>query len=262
MTTIIATPVKHSWAQIVQGETKNDENTQTSIRPARRGSLLRFCRGEVLTMLSHYGWLMLHGDVDHPSVAKHGGDVYIHKDDVVDSESLSPGDIVTFYLYVDDQGLGAEECRVEHKAASHLNLNAAVFVPSDPYPASQTKGFSLNASAMEFVMPMAPEIAAIDQVADVFLRLSQVFSTDDEDEDEDEEEDDLDKRSEAKRAPSSDGSTYGGATSESEEEEEETSSEEASDSDTESSSEMLAVWTKRLPPGMMLPLHFRPPPGL
>jgi len=203
---------------------------------------------------------MLHGDVDHPSVEKHGGDVYIHKDDVVDSESLSPGDIVTFYLYVDDQGLGAEECRVEHKAASHLNLNAAVFVPSDPYPASQTKGFSLNASAMEFVMPMGAEMVAVDQVADVFLRLSQVFSSDDEDEDE--EEYDLYKPSEAKRAPSSDGSTCGGATSESEEEDEEISSEEASDSETESSSEMLAVWTKRLPAGMSLPLYLRPPPGL
>merc|ERR1719149_133564 len=57
-------------------------------------------------MLHNYGWLMVYGNVDHPSVEKRGGDVYIHKDDVVLDESLSTGDLVTFYLYADDQGSG------------------------------------------------------------------------------------------------------------------------------------------------------------
>merc|ERR1719409_16776 len=66
-------------------------------------------------MVTNYGWLMVYGNIDHPSVEKHGGDVYIHKDDVVEYESLTEGDVVTFYLYVDEKGLGAEQCQVEEK---------------------------------------------------------------------------------------------------------------------------------------------------
>merc|ERR1719446_1074104 len=100
-------------------------------------------------MVSNYGWLMVYGKIDHPSVEKHGGDVYIHKDDVVDGE-LAPGDIVTFYLYVDDKGLGAEYCQVEEKAGLRqgFNRDATPFVPK---PASQQQSFKLNVGAKDFM---------------------------------------------------------------------------------------------------------------
>merc|ERR1740130_97698 len=228
-------------------------------------------------MLHNYGWLMVYGNVDHPSVEKRGGDVYIHKDDVALDESLSPGDVVTFYLYADDQGLGAEECRVEQKAASHFNPNAVEFVPSGAKS-------SLNVCAEEFVMPTIDEVVDINDVADVFSRLSKTFSSMDdyesEDENQDEEvsadltsgsscsdvddmanvflclskafssdsedEDDEDHNvatpCKAKRAPSSAGSTSGGETS---------------DSETEAPTEELTEWSKRLPLGMALPIQFR-----
>jgi len=232
MAATVATPVNRSWAKMVQGDSNSLEETHKSVMPARRGSLLRFCRGEVLTMLAHYGWLMLYDDVDHPATEKHGGDVYIHRDDVEDGESLSSGDIVTFYLYVDDQGLGAEMCHVEQKASSRTDLA----------PTSSHQGFSVNASAKEFV-PAVPEPIVVDNVADVFLRLSYAFSDFSDDDGEDEDE------AETKSAPSSDGSTYGGATSDSEEE---SFSEDAGDSDTESMSTEIKV----------VPLQWRPPPGL
>merc|ERR1740130_1004474 len=237
-------------------------------------------------MLHNYGWLMVYGNVDHPSVEKRGGDVYIHKDDVALDESLSPGDVVTFYLYADDQGLGAEECRVEQKAASHFNPNAVEFVPSGAKS-------SLNVCAEEFVMPTIDEVVDINDVADVFSRLSKTFSSMDdcesEDGNQDEEvsadltsgsscsdvddmanvflclskafssdsEDEDDKMAtpcKAKRAPSSAGSTSGGETSDFEED---VSAAESSDSETEAPTEELTELSKRLPLGMALPIQFR-----
>jgi cold shock CspA family protein len=216
---------------------KKVETTEKVIKPSRRGSLLRFCRGEVLSMLNSYGWLMLYGDIDDPATEKHGGDVYIHKDDIVEGETICPGDIVSFYLYSDDKGLGAEMCTVEQKASSRPSMNAAA---KELVPAGSV-----------------PEIINVDKVADVYLRLCQAFSdSEDEVSDSDGEYYSFEP-SKAKRAPSSEGSTHGSDASDSEEEE--TSCEEFSDSETESSSQVQ--W--RAPPGLSLPsVEVSAPPGL
>lgn len=273
-----AAPMTRSWAQVVHGDSENTDSKEQKIKPATRGSLLRFCRGKVLTMLSHYGWLMVCGDVDHPSTEKHGGDVYIHKDDIVDGVTLCAGDIVSFYLYVDDQGLGAEMCRVEEKATSSLNPNALEFVPSsmqtsspensikhgrfhftkvvDAHPTSPIEDVAAKAVVLGDVrIGWESEPVVVDEVADdMFMRLANVFSSDDEDsEDEAEYEPAKACKTQRARAASSDGSTCGDATSDSEDDLADTSSGEASDSESLSD---------RLPPGMTMPLHFRPPPGL
>jgi cold shock CspA family protein len=282
MATTVAAPVNRSWAQLVKPESKQEANAKEIVKPARRGSLLRSCQGEVLKMLNNYGWLMVYGTIDHPSAQKHGGDVYIHKDDIMDGEELSSGDIVTFFLYADEQGLGAEMVRVEQKApVPKYNAKAAAFVPSQsgcnakavPFVPS---GFSMNVSANEFVMPSVwpqpvvmprawaqpvdPEVdqAEIGGMTDVFKRLSQVFACDDE---EAEQEYDVDMASIiAKKLPSSDGSTHD-QSSDGSSSHGETSSD-GSDSDIDDEFEMLAEWTMRCPPGMPLPANFRPPPGL
>jgi len=295
MAITVATPVKRSWAQIVEGDSKNAGSTQKSIKPAARGSLMRFCRGEVLTMLSHYGWLMLYGDVDHPSTEKHGGDVYIHKDDVVDGESLLPGDVVTFYLYVDEQGLGAEGCHLEQRSPSQLRTDAAEFVPMSAKLISESDGRGMRASAEEFVPAKAAPVI-IDEVSDVFLRMSQVFDDDSDEEEQGAFESELDvvgsrlaqvfaaydEDSDEEEYPNvelvSDDEAY--ASSEAPVSDDEhvirkpwtskhappsdgsTSAGETSDSEDENSLEMLAVIQKTLPLGVSLPPNFRPPPGL
>lgn len=279
MATTVAAPVKRSWAQLVKPESKQEANAKEIIKPARRGSLLRSCQGEVLKMLSNYGWLMVYGTIDHPSAEKHGGDVYIHKDDIVDGVTLCAGDIVSFYLYVDDQGLGAEMCRVEEKATSSLNPNALEFVPSgvqisspeensikhgrfhftkvvDVHPTSPIEDVAAKAVVLGDVrIGWESEPVVVDEVADdMFMRLANVFSSDDEDsEDEAVYEPAKACKTQRARAASSDGSTCGDATSDSEDDLADTSSGEASDSESLSD---------RLPPGMTMPLHFRPPPGL
>jgi len=201
---------------------------------------------------------MLDGEVDHPSVQKHGGDVYIHKADVVDGETLCPGDSVTFYLYVDEKGLGAEECRVEQRATSCFNPNAAEFVPTIAMPAGEGKGFSMSTCAEEFVpgsalsKPAIAEPINVEEVADLFLRLSQVFASDDEESDD--EGFDIGKSWLGKRAPSCNSSTSGGGTSDSEDE---TLSETSSDSEEETTSIKSVIH-----PVFMLPPNFYSPPGL
>merc|ERR1719453_2674617 len=207
-------------------------------------------------MLNQYGWLMLYGEVDHPSVQKHSGDVYIHKADIVDGETLCLGDIVTFYLYVDEKGLGAEECRVEQRARSCFNPNAAEFVPTITKPACESK--PLSTSIEEFVPELSlskPSVADdvnVEEVADLFFRLSQVFTSDDEESDD--EDLDICKPWLEKRTVSCNSSTSGGGTSDSEEE---TLSETSSDSEEETTSTKNAIH-----PVFTLPTNFYSPPGL
>lgn len=137
-----------------------------SLKPARRGARHCLCVGEVLFMCGHYGWLATESDIDHPSAGMNEGRIYVHVQDVALGISLVQGDKVVFYLYVDTQGLGAEDCRLqrlEGDPSLDLNPHAAVFVPSTMpaareapsaspivVPSSQTlDAFALNALAMQ-----------------------------------------------------------------------------------------------------------------
>lgn len=161
--TSITSPAKFSWADIVKG---SEEPTKYTLKPAMRGERRCFCQGEMLVMLGHYGWILPLDEIDHPDIGKTGGRVYVHKRDVAKGVSLVKGDIVSFYLYVDDQGLGAEECDLQQHASvgegqedsveirqePTLRADADDFVPSLTCPAP---GWNLGAA--EFV-PMAPTI--------------------------------------------------------------------------------------------------------
>lgn len=271
MTTTVAVTTKRSFAEIVKGQSADMQNSQQNLKPAARGSLLCHCRGEVLSMLTHYGWIMAYGTIDHSSVKKHEGHVYISTQDVVDSKALVPGDIVTFYLHVDDKGLGAEECRLEKYDALYSNPNAAEFLPMTTNAEGESNfnpnapeflpmlsnadcescGQGMRADAKEFVPRPAwydqsvlgtvgSENEARDRLRalnSMFLTMSQFFAdSDDEDEDGDSSEDGdcCGLPSKVKRAASSDGSTSAGSTS-----------------DSEGDASFHA-----------LPKNFRPPPGL
>merc|ERR1719215_345062 len=56
-----------------------------------------------------FGWIVpIHGIPSQmPEAEYHGGDIYVHWKDVADPR---PGSVVTFWPYMDGQGLGAEEC--------------------------------------------------------------------------------------------------------------------------------------------------------
>jgi hypothetical protein len=142
ITTTTTTSVKRSWSDIVKGvdatasavdvptpealseplshgEAATTEAAgEKTIRPAARGTHQCYCWGEILVMLNHYGWIMAYDDIDHPDIGKTNGRVYLHKRDICGRTRLARGDVVTFFLYADEQGLGAEQCSLERKAIS------------------------------------------------------------------------------------------------------------------------------------------------
>lgn len=109
-------------------------------------------------MLGHYGWILPFGDINLPmAMAKTGGRVYVHQNDVT-GPKLATGDVVSFYLYFDHQGLGAECCKLEKRAAPSMNVNAAEFEPavcvaddSEPEFGDSCLTASWNIGATEFV---------------------------------------------------------------------------------------------------------------
>jgi hypothetical protein len=148
-----------------------DATSPAPLRPGSRGGRQCLCRGQVINMLSHYGWIAAFGMIDHPLAAKHFGKVYIAIKDVVEGHMLAAGNMVSFYLYVDHVGLGAEACQVEPAEADGaplpmLRKEAAEFVPRKE-AAEFVPGGSYNSAVP----------AASAPVSDMFLRMSRTFNS-------------------------------------------------------------------------------------
>jgi len=168
-------------------------------QPGARGSCQSWCQGQILVMLGHYGWILPLEDIDHPASAHTDGKIYIHKRDIADGTQLAEGDVVGFYLYSDDQGLGAEEVRCLEKASAksfnasalefvpksqEMNANAHDFVPADPLTSAT---ISMERSAVEF-MPFGGKanmsnLARLQSVFAINLSYLSDDSSDDEDSD-------------------------------------------------------------------------------
>eukprot|EP00927_Polykrikos_kofoidii_P046216 TRINITY_DN40427_c0_g1_i1.p1 TRINITY_DN40427_c0_g1~~TRINITY_DN40427_c0_g1_i1.p1 ORF type:complete len:384 (+),score=67.70 TRINITY_DN40427_c0_g1_i1:51-1154(+) len=85
--------------------------------------------GEVLEWLGRYGWIRPHSPPDHPAARLRDGKIYVTKQDLASTESVSEqtdgdqsqsgrirelqkGQIVKFHIYADPRGLGATEVSV------------------------------------------------------------------------------------------------------------------------------------------------------
>lgn len=183
------------------------ESAQNSgpLTPAPRGTRQCLCHGEVLTMFGHYGWLVSSQPIDHPARCKNNGRIYLHMRDVEGDLTLVEGDQVSFYLYVDDQGLGAEGCclwgwspeqacaaqeRSVAPQVSGLNPQAAEFVPA---------GKCLAVSAPAPPIPDANPYNVF-VINEAYWSWSD-FSDDEDDEDDDESECDGDVESSCEHVP-------------------------------------------------------------
>mmetsp|Transcript_54566 Transcript_54566/g.122073 ORF Transcript_54566/g.122073 Transcript_54566/m.122073 type:complete len:315 (-) Transcript_54566:136-1080(-) len=66
--------------------------------------------GEIIEWKGHYGWVKTEHDFEHEAKGMRGGKIYVNKKDIEGQpESLAEGQKVRFKLYVDGNGLGAEE---------------------------------------------------------------------------------------------------------------------------------------------------------
>jgi len=61
--------------------------------------------------LGQYGWILPLQAIDHPAALRYQGWVYVDAHDMRKGAVVRRGDHVSFYLYADEDGLGAEDCR-------------------------------------------------------------------------------------------------------------------------------------------------------
>jgi len=93
-------------------------------------------------MKGQYGWLRPYGDIDHALAGEHGGHIFVNKQDIANGHVLTAGDAVTFFLYMDGKGLGAEVCKSNNyssvvqdgwhaKLSWSMPLSSTMIAPTD-----------------------------------------------------------------------------------------------------------------------------------
>jgi len=87
--------------------------------------------GKVKSWRGTFGFVTPSEPVDHPLFT---GSLFLNKSDIVDDGTPDVGKTVTFYLYSDPQGLGAEECEVEEGGAKPPTPKPAAAAPASAPP--------------------------------------------------------------------------------------------------------------------------------
>eukprot|EP00927_Polykrikos_kofoidii_P024051 TRINITY_DN2194_c0_g4_i1.p1 TRINITY_DN2194_c0_g4~~TRINITY_DN2194_c0_g4_i1.p1 ORF type:complete len:193 (-),score=25.34 TRINITY_DN2194_c0_g4_i1:70-648(-) len=67
--------------------------------------------GEVVEWKGKYGWINPTVPVDHEKATRHQGKIFVSMTDLVGgAQELTPGSLCQFHVFIDDNGLGAEDC--------------------------------------------------------------------------------------------------------------------------------------------------------
>jgi len=66
--------------------------------------------GEIVSRKGYVGWIQAREEIDHPQAGDHHGHIYVHQKDLASGGSFKAGQQVSFHVYSDFLGLGAEEC--------------------------------------------------------------------------------------------------------------------------------------------------------
>lgn len=143
-----------SWSSVAQTSCK-------PIQPGEKGQRTTKCRGQMLAVLGSYGWILPHDNICHPDFERHAGRIWVHRNDFRKGSKPQESDEVEFFLYSDENGLGAEDCRVRvsgprgktRSCKSHHAEQAPAFLMS-PHAHEFIPG-QMNAHSAEFV-PQCP----------------------------------------------------------------------------------------------------------
>lgn len=96
--------------------------------------------GQLHEWWGKYGWIIPDKPVNHPGASKRQGKVYVHLSDMEDdSMTVIPGCRVSFLLYVDNSGLGAQNCRIVDNLPAGKGLQNAG--PKTGYNKWQSTGY-------------------------------------------------------------------------------------------------------------------------
>jgi len=131
-------------------------NGSEPLRPGGLGSLP--CRGRLTEMLSTYGWITPTDTIDHPDAHRHGGRIWFSFNDIRPGTSLVLGDELSFGLYADIDGLGAEDCHLfqgRSRDASAVLSQSIMLLPTSQHTrlSATAKSFQhtpLNGMATSF----------------------------------------------------------------------------------------------------------------
>jgi len=214
-----------------------------TLLPATRGLKKVMCRGQVAQMCKWHGWIWPLDMIAHPAARQRGGRVYVSVEDICCHRPLVAGEYVIFFLYLDEQGLGAEQCMLIDQCTNFVQSDSVgcnrvdllVLRDDDAESDSDSKDGSLGESSWDDLesvdeTPVAPKqhtlnlslLLGIEEPAPVPKKIQFLADTD----------------------ASTDASD----------------DEDSSDSDTSGSEHRMAVMKFQPPPG--LPPPFGPPPGL
>eukprot|EP00927_Polykrikos_kofoidii_P049717 TRINITY_DN43732_c0_g1_i1.p1 TRINITY_DN43732_c0_g1~~TRINITY_DN43732_c0_g1_i1.p1 ORF type:complete len:711 (+),score=142.27 TRINITY_DN43732_c0_g1_i1:135-2267(+) len=93
------------------------------------------CTGSVTQWKGRFGWIWPDTPVKHDEAHKHGGRVYVHVKDVEDRVELAVGSAVSFVVYADGDGLGAEAVRIRDTSEIAAPTEAPCVGPGRGVPA-------------------------------------------------------------------------------------------------------------------------------
>lgn len=95
---------------------------------ARERILAKRVTGKLIRWRGQMGWIKPTEKIDHPEAERHKKGIYLHEVDVKPGHQLHQGAQVTFFVYSDEDGLGAEQCMLSKDpmpaAAEKLGLKA------------------------------------------------------------------------------------------------------------------------------------------
>lgn len=120
------------------------------LRPAVKGERTCLCSGTLQECKGHYGWIIPDKKIDHAEAKKHRGGVYLDTRDIRPGAPLRKGDEVSFYLFADATGLGAEDCRLKNADAERPAAKPELWqllhprAPAEPQCASSSGAAELK----------------------------------------------------------------------------------------------------------------------
>lgn len=105
--------------------------------PGRKRVAETVMHGKVKSWRGGFGFVTPSEPVDHPLFT---GSLFLHKGDIATPDEVEIGKSVSFYLYADPQGLGAEECTV---------VDGEIFGDASPLPPSSPRSLELSSTLLK-----------------------------------------------------------------------------------------------------------------
>jgi len=113
------------------GQPQSARTVERDVRPAAEGPVLgqQRIRGRVTNWQSTFGWITPQGRLSddlQPLLERNQDKIYVNWRDVQKGVNMEVGTAVDFLVYADDNGLGAQDVRLQAKAQKNTGHNKAV----------------------------------------------------------------------------------------------------------------------------------------